>query len=301
MWIFVVIALVAVVLVVAGAMRSRQTRLEREARRARETDQVRKLTDEDVTALGEELQSLDIELAGRELDEGARADYQRALDAYEAAKAAVSAIDKSDDARDVTAILEDGRYAMACVRARVDGRELPPRRAPCFFDPRHGVSVADVTYTPPGGTPREVPACALDAERVRAGAEPDIRQVMDGPRRVPYWQGGRAYAPYAAGYFSTFNILPALFLGTMVGSAFGGGFDGSYDSGYDEGYQDGQDSDGDSGDGGSGDGGGGDGGGFNGGDGGGGFNGGGIGDGSDFGGDFGGGDFGDFGGGDFGG
>jgi hypothetical protein len=289
MWFVIAIAIIAIVLVVASAMRSRRARLEREARRARETEQVRKLTDEDVTALGEELQSLDIELVGRVLDEGARADYQRALDAYEAAKTAVSAIERPDDARDVTAILEDGRYAMACVRARVNGRELPARRAPCFFDPRHGVSVADVSYTPPGGASRQVPACALDAERVRAGAEPDIRQVMDGPRRVPYWEGGRAYAPYAAGYFSAFNILPALFLGTMVGSVFGGGFDGSYDSGY----QDGQDSEGGNGDGGSGDGdagNGGDGGGFDGGDG-----GGGIGDGFDIGGgDFGGGDFGGF-------
>ena len=88
---------------------------------------------------------------------------------------------------------------MACVRARVAGDRCRTRRPPCFFDPRHGLSVADVPYTPPGGARRDVPACALDAERVRAGAEPDIRKVMVGTRRVPYWQGGRAYQPYAAG------------------------------------------------------------------------------------------------------
>ena len=67
-----------------------------------------------------------------------------------------------------------------------------------------------------------MPACALDAERVKAGAEPDIRQVMVGAQRVPYWQGGRAYAPYAAGYFGGFGPMDWMFMGVM----FGGGFDG---------------------------------------------------------------------------
>ena len=40
---------------------------------------------------------------------------------------------------------------------------------------RRELSVEDVPYTPPGGAQRDVPACALDAERVRHGAEPDIR------------------------------------------------------------------------------------------------------------------------------
>jgi hypothetical protein len=74
---------------------------------------------------------------------------------------------------------------------------------------------------PPGGTQRDVPACALDAERVEAGAEPDIRQVMVGSRRVPYWQGGRAYQPYAAGYFGTFGPMEWMFMGML----FSGGFD----------------------------------------------------------------------------
>ena len=113
---------------------------------------MRRLAFEDVTALGEELQGLDTDLAGRELDTGANADYQRALDAYEAAKAAADTISEPDQVRHVTEILEDGRYAMACVRARVDGLPLPIRRPPCFFDPRHGLSVEDVPYTPPGGT-----------------------------------------------------------------------------------------------------------------------------------------------------
>ena len=149
------------------------------------------------------------------------ADYQRALDAYEAAKTAGDRITEPDHVKHVTEILEDGRYAIACVQARVAGEPLPTRRPPCFFDPRHGLSVADVPYVPPGGTQRDVPACALDAERVRAGAEPDVRQVMVGSRRVPYFQGGRAYQPYAQGYFGAFGPMEWMFMGML----FSGGFD----------------------------------------------------------------------------
>ena len=129
-----------------------------------------------------------------------------------------------DDIRHVTGILDDGRYAIACVRARVAGEPLPTRRPPCFFDPRHGLSVTDVDYAPAGGATRSVPACALDAERVGAGADPDVRQVMVGSRRVPYWQGGPAYAPYAAGYFAAGAGMSLMFGGLLIGSMGGWGF-----------------------------------------------------------------------------
>jgi hypothetical protein len=271
-WLVVIIlvALVAVAVVASRRAKARAT----EQQRA-ELEPVQKLAFEDVTALGTDLQDLDGELAGTELDAGARADYQRALDAYEAAKTASDRLQRPDEVRHVTEIIEDGRYAIACVRARVAGEPLPTRRPPCFFDPRHGLSVEDVEWTPPGGTTRDVPACALDAERVHAGAEPDTRQVMVGTERMPYYEGGRAYAPYAAGYFG--GGANMLFTGLLLGSFMGGGwgFGGGGDGGGDGGGE------GDSG----GDGGGGDSGG------------------GDAGGDYGGGDFGggDFGGGDFGG
>ena len=194
---------------------------------------VKRAADEDVTEFGEELQRLDIDLSGRDLDEATRQDYQRALDAYEASKESVAAVRVPEDIRDVTAILEDGRYAVACVRARVNGEPLPPRRPPCFFNPQHGPSARDVTWSPDGGTTRQVPACAPDAERVEAGAEPVSRQVMVGSRRVPYWQAGPAVAPWGAGYFGAFGIMEGMFLGTMLGASFcafdGGGFDSGYD------------------------------------------------------------------------
>jgi hypothetical protein len=151
---------------------------------------------------------------------------------------------------------------MAVAEAAVEGRPAPARRDPCFFDPRHGPSTRDVLWAPPNGSPRKVPACEADAQRVERGLEPQTREISYGGQMMPYY-----YAPpMFGGYFGGF--LPGLLIGEMLGGPFGWG--GPFIGG-----------------GGWGDGGsfGGDGGSFGGGDFGGGF------------GDFGGGDFG--GGGDF--
>ena len=111
-----------------------------------------------------------------------------------------------------------------------------------------------------------MPACALDAERVRAGADPDVRKVLVGAQRVPYWQGGRAYEPYASGYFGAFGPMTWMFMGGMMFGGLGGGFDDGGDAGG--GDDTGGGDDGGGGDGGDGGGffdGGGDGGGFDGG------------------------------------
>jgi hypothetical protein len=238
---FLLVAIV--VLGVLALVSARNRRSVEDGRRqvgAERLAEVKRAADDDVTEFGEELQRLDIDLAGRELDTATRQDYQRALDAYEDAKSSVDAVTAPDEVRHVTEILEDGRYAIACVHARVAGEPLPQRRSPCFFNPAHGPSVRDVTWSPDRGAARQVPACAADAERVEAGAEPDSRQVMVGAQRMPYWQAGPTYAPWAAGYFGGFGLMEMMFVGTFMGSAFGD-FDGSYDSGYDDGYDAGQD------------------------------------------------------------
>ena len=283
----------AVIAFVVSRSQNRKKQAELEA-----VQEVRSVAEEDVTRLGEDVALLDTETAGREMDEATRQDYRRALDAYDAAKTALGRVQSPQDVKAITGILEDGRYAIACVQARLAGRPLPQRRPPCFFNPQHGPSTEDVEWAPAGGQPRPVPVCAADAERVREGAEPDIRQVPVGAGRRPYWQGGPGYGPYAQGYFSPYagsGLLPGVLLGAVMFGGFGGwdgdGSDGGGggDSGGDGGDGGGGDSGGDGGDGGGGDGGGGDGGGdFAGGDWGG-------------GGDFGGGGGGDFGGGDFGG
>src|SRR6478609_9380179 len=143
-FLLVIVAIVAVVVVTQRRSKAREIE-----RKEAELAPVRKLAFEDATALGEQLQELDLDLAGRELDAGANADYQRALDSYESAKTAVESITQPDEVRHVTQILDDGRYAIACVRARVAGEPLPTRRPACFFDPRHGLSVTDVLWAPP--------------------------------------------------------------------------------------------------------------------------------------------------------
>jgi hypothetical protein len=256
--------------VAVATVRQRKRREELEAERATELAAVKRAADEDVTRFGEELQRLDIDVTGSGFGEPVRQDYQRALDSYEQAKQSLDAVRRNEEIRHVTEVLEDGRYAIACVRSRLAGEPLPQRRPPCFFNPAHGPSTIDVSWAPPGGEQRDVPVCPADAERVAAGAEPDIRTVMNGPQRVPYWQGGPAYSPWAQGYFGSYaasGLVPAFLLGSMMmgpGLGWGGGFD----QGYDEGFDAGQDS-------GGGDAGG-DGGGDAGGDGGGFFDGGGF-------------------------
>lgn len=208
-----VLVVAAIALMVAASRNGKKREL---ARRQAELEPVKRLAAEDVIALGEELRRLDADLAGAELDEGTRADYHRALDAYEAAGRSNEAMARPEDIAHVTSIVEDGRYAVECVRARVKGEPLPVKRAPCFFDPRHGTSKEDVPWTFPDGTVKQVPACALDVDRLRVGAAPDIRQVMVGPQRVPYWQGGRAYQPYARGYFGGIGPMEWLFVGMFA-------------------------------------------------------------------------------------
>lgn len=207
-------------------------------------DQVRETLDEDITAYGEELTALDFDVraapADSATDSGSPADYARALDLYESAKTGVDKAERPAELQPVTESLEEGRWLLSRVRARAEGKPLPDRRPPCFFDPRHGPSTEDVTYAPPGGVAREVPACAADAIRIREGSDPDVRLVRDERgNRSPYWDAGEAYGYYAGGYYA--GVLPAMFMGTMMGSMMGGsmagmggagGFDGGgFDAG----------------------------------------------------------------------
>jgi hypothetical protein len=223
---FLLIAVLDVlVLMVAAAVLTIVVRAVRHGRHQKlkledELATLRRLAFEDVTAFGEDLTKLDSEVAGSVLDDGAATDYQRALDTYEVAKVAGEEISKAEDIRRVAEAIEDGRHAIACVRARAAGEPLPTRRMLCFFDPRHGISVADVPFTSPDGTDRLVPACALDTERVRAGADPDTRKVLIEGDRVPYWQGGPAYGPYAAAYFGL-DAFSWILLGGLVFDGFG--------------------------------------------------------------------------------
>src|SRR5215210_2161395 len=233
-----IVLLVIVAVVLAGVGLYRRAAINRrqaEEQAALETQlsTSKRAADEDVTKFGEELQRLDSDVAGHPLNEPMQQDYQRALDAYDNAKTSLDAVTRPEEIKHVTEILEDGRYAIACVKARVAGEPLPAKRPPCFFNPAHGPSSQNVSWAPPGGVARRVPACPADAERVLAGADPYIRTVQVGAQRVPYWEGGPAYAPWAQGYYSRWSGSEML-TGALIGSfLFGGG--GSMFTGVGEG------------------------------------------------------------------
>ena len=187
--------------------------------KARQIATVKATLDEDVTSLGEQLAAFDI--TDPKLDEAGRVDLQRALDSYSRASDASARATSDADITRATNELAEGRYALACVEARMAGQPQPQRRPPCFVDPRHGPSTADVMWAPDGGAPHPLPLCAACAATVKSGGYPQPREVTSGGQQMPYWQAGPAYAPYARGYYSSFgDILPAIFVGTMLASAF---------------------------------------------------------------------------------
>jgi hypothetical protein len=204
---------------------------------ATELEQVKKLADEDVTLLGEELTRLGAVVEGLQLDTDARHDYQVGLDAYETAQRAVGGIKSAASVSAVTDALATGRYAIVCVRARVAGEPVPERRVPCFFNPQHGPSTTDVLWNQPTRGTRKVPACAQDAARLKAGDQPEVRYVVVGNRRVPYWEAGAAIAPYGQGYFgagagASYLAIASFQAQADPGAAWGSSWNGGHHGGH---------------------------------------------------------------------
>jgi hypothetical protein len=170
------------------------------------------------------------------VDPQAKADYDRAVAAYDRADTLVERARAPQDFEPVGAALEEGRYAMTSAKERFAGREAPERTPPCFFDPRHGPSSREIEWAPYDGAPRMVPACEADAQRVERGEDPEAREVLVGGRRMPYWSAGPMYAPFAGGLFGGFGggLFPGLMVGTLLGSSLGGwGMGDAYASGGD--------------------------------------------------------------------
>jgi hypothetical protein len=201
-----------------GSMRRRR---ERRAEMAEVLDTAR----QDVVALGDDIRALDLDVEMPGVTAEAREDYGRALASYERAS---QALDRARDPQDlavVTSAVEEGRFAIVAAKARLAGHAPPERRPPCFFDPRHGPSVRDVEWAPPGGAPRPVPACAADAVAVEEGRDPAFREVMVGGRATPYWNAPPVYGGWAGGFYGGFGgmgFFPGLLFGTMLGGGLGG-------------------------------------------------------------------------------
>jgi uncharacterized membrane protein YgcG len=246
-------------------------------RRQQELKDARLAAQDDLIALSTRLTDHNSDVSIQSNPEAAE-EQAAALAAYERGTAVLDAARGVKDMGAVSRAIAAGQYHLACAEALAAGQPRPERRPSCFFDPRHGMSVRDVYWTPAGGGPgRTVPACSACAHKVDNGIEPDLRNVEVNGTPVSYVNAG-----FAPAYWGGFGFGPGLFAGFLLGEAlapfpFGGGY---YDDGA--GYGDGAGS-------GNGD----PGGDYGGGD---------VGGGDYGGGDFGGGDFGggDFGGGDFG-
>lgn len=156
------------VLVAAGAggyaLVSRNRRRRAQEQRAA-LERLRVVVDEDITAFGEELDRLEFHPAEPGADDAMRADYERALDAYDQAKSAMAAAARPEDVRAVTQALEDGRFSLARLAARREHRPLPERRPPCFFDP----GTAPRSPTRCGARPAARPARSRCARRTPPG------------------------------------------------------------------------------------------------------------------------------------
>ncbi len=223
----ILLILIAVPVVLFAVSRVRRSRRERE-----DFERVTALAREDQVALGDDIRALDLDVEMPDVDPEAKQHYGLAVERYEAAGRALADARKAADVEQVSSLLEEGRWAMLAAKARFAGEPVPERRSPCFFDPRHGPSVKDVEWAPDGGEPRPVPVCAADAERLAEGEEPRARSVRVGGRDVPYWEAGPGVTHWAGGYYGS-GLIPALFVGSMVGGSFGfpGDAAGAGDSG----------------------------------------------------------------------
>ena len=208
-------------------------RRRRRRQEAEEFAEVKENARDDLVALGDDIRALEIDMDMPGASQEAKADYETAVKAYERADQSWRLAQRPDDLEPVGAALEEGRWAMSSARARLEDREPPERRSPCFFDPRHGPSDRDVEWAPDGGEPRMVPACEADAQRVERGDDPEAREVTVGGQRMPYWAAGPMYAPFMGGFFGA-GILPGLMVGTVLGDVWsdpGGGDFGGGDLG----------------------------------------------------------------------
>jgi hypothetical protein len=86
----------------------------------------------------------------------------------------------------------------------------------CFFDPRHGMSVADVSWAPPDGGPSRDVAVCVDCERIiNRGDQPKMRTVQDrSGSRVVYVNSG-----FAPAYWGGFGYGGPMLTGFLLGEA----------------------------------------------------------------------------------
>ncbi len=217
--IIITLLVAAIVTLMRSGTRQNEVRSQQSTQAAeRRWQAVRRVAEEDVTALGQQIAATPVP---ESLDPDAARDFDDALGSYERAKEALAASAHPDDLQWVSKSLDDGRFALATVDARRDGRPLPNRRPPCFFDQRHGLSVGEAQWAPPQGVTREVPVCAACDARIRDGLDPQARMVPTAAGDRPYYDAGPEFAPWARGWYagSGLYVMNNVLMGTLLFNA----------------------------------------------------------------------------------
>ena len=124
------------------------------------------------------------------------------LDTVEKARQRLDQAKGDKDIQAVTTLLGSARYGLRCLDAVRAGEPIPEPTAPCFFDPRHGPSVAEVQWKPEEGAARNVDVCAACKQRDEAGEKPAIWMVKGWQLERPYWEHAEDLAAYVDGYWS---------------------------------------------------------------------------------------------------
>jgi hypothetical protein len=193
-------------------------------RRQQELKDAKLAAQDDLIALSTRLTDRDSDVSIQNNPEAAE-EQAAALADYERGTAALDAARSVKDMGAVSRAIAAGQYHLASADALAAGQPRPERRPACFFDPRHGMSVRDVYWTPASGGPgRTVPACSDCARKVDNGIEPDLRNVEINGTPVSYVNAG-----FAPAYWGGFGFGPGLFTGFLLGEAlspfpFGGGY-----------------------------------------------------------------------------
>ena len=206
------IALVIILVVAGGGFLFWRPR---RMRRQRELGEAKAAAQDDLIALSSKItdHQNDVSVQG---NQEAAAEQAAALAAYERGTSALDAARRPEDMRAVSRAIAEGQYRLACAQALANGQPKPGRRPMCFFDPRHGMSVADVSWAPPDGGPsREVPACVDCERKIEQGLQPDMRTVQDSSgARVVYVNSG-----FAPAYWGGFGYGGGMLTGFLLGEA----------------------------------------------------------------------------------
>ncbi len=228
-WIPVIIVIgVLLVLVIAVSLLIVRPR---RARRRRQLEDAKAAAQDDLLALNQRITNRDSDITVQQNPKAA-AEQAAALTAYERGTAALDAARRPEDMAAVSRAIAEAQYRLASAEALAHGQPRPGRRPSCFFDPRHGMSVADAPWTPlDGGPSREVPVCVNDLHKMERGIEPEMRTVQQTGSPSPVYYVNSGFAP---AYWGGFGFGPGMLTGFLLGEVLSGPGFGWGGYGWDE-------------------------------------------------------------------